>query len=100
MAQGEVILLEVLQLYVCHTFAIAECDLLGGLLYYPGDSDEASLNPALNAAMLLMRYADSGLPSTSSKHSAYIEFAQNQVDYVLGNNPMTGAHFLRLSHPP
>ncbi|THH01873.1 hypothetical protein EW026_g888 [Hermanssonia centrifuga] len=70
----------------------------GGLLYYPGDSDEASLNPALNAAMLLMRYADSGLPSTSSKHSAYIEFAQNQVDYVLGNNPMTVPYIVGM-HP-
>jgi len=29
----------------------------GGLLFFDGDSDPASLNPALNAAMLLNRYA-------------------------------------------
>jgi len=33
------------------------CNDTGGLLWYPGDSDSASLNPALNAAMLLTRYA-------------------------------------------
>ncbi|KDQ64704.1 glycoside hydrolase family 9 protein [Jaapia argillacea MUCL 33604] len=62
----------------------------GGLLYYDGDSDEASLNPALNAAMLLMRYAP--LASTSSKTSAYLSFAKSQVDYVLGNNPMSAPY--------
>jgi len=30
---------------------------LGGLLFFDGDSDPASLNPALNTAMLLYRYA-------------------------------------------
>ncbi|KAG5648678.1 hypothetical protein DXG03_000024 [Asterophora parasitica] len=61
----------------------------GGLLYYNGDSDDASINPALNAAMLLTRYAP--LASTSEKKNSYIQFAQSQVDYVLGNNPMHGA---------
>ena len=60
----------------------------GGLLYYPGDSDDATLNPALNAAMLLQRFAD--VTSSSDKKLAYRGFAQGQVDYVLGNNPMTG----------
>ncbi|OBZ76978.1 Endoglucanase E-4 [Grifola frondosa] len=69
----------------------------GGLLYYPGDSDEASLNPSLNAAMLLTRYASSGLASTQNKMNSYLAFAQSQVDYALGKNPMTvpyvvGAH--------
>lgn len=41
----------------------------GGLLFYPGDSDEASLNPAMNAAMLMFRYAP--LASTSDKMTAY-----------------------------
>jgi endoglucanase len=57
-------------------------------LYYPGDSDEASLNPALNAAMLLKRVADSNVVS-SDKALLYRQFAQSQLDYILGNNPMT-----------
>ncbi|OCH90734.1 Six-hairpin glycosidase [Obba rivulosa] len=69
----------------------------GGLLYYPGDSDEASLNPALNAAMLMVQYASAGLASSQSKAQTYLTFAQAQLDYALGNNPMevpyvVGAH--------
>lgn len=70
----------------------------GGLLYYPGDSDDATLNPALNAAMLLLRYADSGLASSSEKQSAYRQFAQSQIDYFLGNNPMTVPYMVGV-HP-
>ena len=40
-----------------------------GLLYYNGDSDSASLNPALNAAMLLQRFVP--LASTNEKKVAY-----------------------------
>ncbi|KAI0053068.1 glycoside hydrolase family 9 protein [Auriscalpium vulgare] len=61
-----------------------------GLLWYPGDSDDASLNPALNAAMLMTRYAQ--IATTPAKKSAYLSFAQNQVDYVLGNNPMSAPY--------
>ena len=43
--------------------------LTGGLLYYPGDSDNASLNPALNAAMLLNRYVP--LATTQKKKQDY-----------------------------
>lgn len=43
---------------------------VGGLLWYPGDSDEASLNPALNAAMLLARYAP--IASTDDKRTTYL----------------------------
>lgn len=69
----------------------------GGLLVYPGDSDSVSLNPALNAAMLLARYASSIPLSTSNKTSTYLSFARSQFDYVMGKNPMTvpyvvGAH--------
>jgi endoglucanase len=42
---------------------------VGGLLYYPGDSDDASLNPALNAAMLLNRYVP--LASTQTRKQDY-----------------------------
>jgi len=59
----------------------------GGLLYYDGSSDDASLNPALNAAMLMTRYAQ--MASTDSKRAQYLKFAQAQVDYVLGKNPMS-----------
>lgn len=42
----------------------------GGLLWYPGDSDDASLNPALNAAMLLTRYAQ--IATTQDKKRNYL----------------------------
>lgn len=59
----------------------------GGLLYFDGSSDSASLNPALNSAMLLVKYAP--LASKSSKSNDYLAFAKLQLDYVLGNNPMS-----------
>ncbi|TFY80816.1 hypothetical protein EWM64_g3196 [Hericium alpestre] len=62
----------------------------GGLLWYNGDSDEASLNPALNAAMLLTRYAP--IASTSDKGASYLTFAQNQINYALGKNPMSAPY--------
>ena len=43
---------------------------VGGLLWYPGDSDDASLNPALNAAMLLTRYAQ--IATTPDKKKNYL----------------------------
>jgi len=59
----------------------------GGLLFYPGDSTDASLNPALSAAMLFTRYAQ--IASTSDKKRSYLNFAQSQLDYALGKNPMS-----------
>jgi len=61
----------------------------GGLLVYPGDSDTESLNPALNAAMLLTRYASTMPLSSSNRTSTYLSFARSQFDYVMGKNPMT-----------
>ncbi|KAJ7228793.1 glycoside hydrolase family 9 protein [Mycena pura] len=58
-----------------------------GLLYYNGDSDDATLNPALNAALLLTRYAP--MASTPNKKATYAKFAQSQVDFVLGKNSMS-----------
>ncbi|KAJ7179258.1 glycoside hydrolase family 9 protein [Mycena filopes] len=58
-----------------------------GLLYYNGDSDDATLNPALNAAMLLTRYAP--MASTADKKASYAKFAQSQLDYALGKNAMS-----------
>ncbi|TDL29611.1 family 9 glycosyl hydrolase [Rickenella mellea] len=59
----------------------------GGLLFYNGYSDTSSLNPALTAAMMLFMYAPSA--STWEKQQAYIAFANNQLNYALGNNPMS-----------
>jgi endoglucanase len=42
----------------------------GGLIYFEEDSDLASLNPALNAAMLLVKYAP--LASNTSKTNDYM----------------------------
>ena len=69
-------------------------------MWYGGDSDDASLNPALNAAMLLMRYADSNLASTSDKAISYVTFAQKQLNYALGNNPMTSTASFSASTMP
>ncbi len=49
--------------------AHCECLHIGGLLWYDGDSDQASLNPALNAAMIAARYAP--LASSGDKTSSY-----------------------------
>ncbi|KAF8517862.1 9 glycosyl hydrolase [Gautieria morchelliformis] len=62
----------------------------GGLLWYGGDSDSASLNPALNVAMLMARYAP--MASSPDKATAYRNFAQRQVDYALGKNPMSAPY--------
>ncbi|KAG9048465.1 hypothetical protein FS837_012839 [Tulasnella sp. UAMH 9824] len=58
-----------------------------GLLWYDGDSDSASLNPAANAAHLLFMYAP--MATSQSKTSKYQDFAQGQWDYTLGKNPMS-----------
>ncbi|TFK43386.1 9 glycosyl hydrolase [Crucibulum laeve] len=58
-----------------------------GLLFYDGDSDSASLNPALNAAMLLSRFAP--MASSTDKRSSYTTFSKLQLDYALGNNSMS-----------
>lgn len=62
----------------------------GGLLWYPGDSDSDSLNPALNAAMLLTRYAQ--IATTQDRAKRYTDFARSQLDYALGNNPMSAPY--------
>ena len=76
-----------------------------GLLWYDGSSEFNSLIPALNAAMLLIRYAP--LATSSKKTTDYMvlrslirfnlsltyiskAFAKTQLDYTLGNNPMQG----------
>ena len=43
--------------------------IIGGLIYWDGDSDYASLNPAMAAATLLLKYAP--MASTSDKQNSY-----------------------------
>ncbi|WVQ78882.1 hypothetical protein IAT38_000973 [Cryptococcus sp. DSM 104549] len=68
----------------------------GGLLYFNGDSDEASLNPAMAFAMLMFKYAP--LASTSDKTDSYNDFAQGQLSYMLGKNPMNVVYLVG-QHP-
>lgn len=51
-------------------FKLNRISAIGGLLYYEGDSDDASLNPAMNAAMLLTHYAP--YASSPDKRSSYL----------------------------
>ena len=68
----------------------------GGLYWWKGDSDSASLNPALNAAFIADLY--SGFATTSAKTSAYRSLADSQVDYLLGDNNYNGP-FIVGQHP-
>ena len=72
--------------------------MTGGLLYYPGDSDSVSLNPGLNAAMLAVHFATSILPISSTNYSQLVGFALSQLNYVLGDNPMTMPYIVGM-HP-
>lgn len=68
----------------------------GGLAWWEGYSSSSSLNPALGAALACLWYAP--LASSSSKSSAYTEWAAAQTDYALGNNPMNTVYAVGL-HP-
>ncbi|WVF66027.1 hypothetical protein IAT40_000765 [Kwoniella sp. CBS 6097] len=68
----------------------------GGLWYVDGDSDEASLNPAMAIAMLMFKYAP--IASTDDKRESYIKFAHSQLDYLMGKNPMNVVYMVG-SHP-
>ncbi|CAG8486961.1 3281_t:CDS:2 [Acaulospora colombiana] len=68
----------------------------GGLLWYGGDSAPASLNPALNAAYLLLNYAP--YATSSDKAQRYRDFAMSQIDYSLGKNPMRTPYVIGV-HP-
>lgn len=67
----------------------------GGLTWYRDYSDSASLNPALNGAVLALAYAD--LATTSDKSASYIAYAKNQTDYALGDNPLNAVYVVGLS---
>lgn len=58
----------------------------GGLLYYDGDSNDASLNPAMNVVQIMIRYYP--FATSSQKSQQYYNFAHQQINYALGQNPM------------
>ncbi|KAH8917207.1 glycoside hydrolase family 9 protein [Atractiella rhizophila] len=58
----------------------------GGLVWWEGDSQAASLNPALNAAQLCLRMSQ--LSSNDGKKSTYVAFSNRQTNYALGENDM------------
>ncbi|KAJ9476528.1 Endoglucanase [Pseudozyma hubeiensis] len=68
----------------------------GGLYWWSGDSDAASLNPALNAAFIADLY--SNFATTPAKTSAYRSLADSQVDYLLGDNSYNGPYIVG-QHP-
>ncbi|TFK29350.1 9 glycosyl hydrolase [Coprinopsis marcescibilis] len=67
----------------------------GGLVFWSGDSDHASLNPALNAAMLMHRYAP--MATSEEKKKSYLSFSKSQLDYALGKNPMSIAYIVGIN---
>ncbi|CAO1616858.1 unnamed protein product [Jaminaea pallidilutea] len=68
----------------------------GGLFWFEGYSSSASLNPALNAAVLCLKWAP--LASTQDKRTSYLGFARRQIDYALGKNPLNTVYQVGL-HP-
>lgn len=67
-----------------------------GLVYYSPYSDNNTLQPAIALIHLLFRYAP--LASSTSKAATYIAFANTQLDYMLGKNPMNRVYMVGL-HP-
>lgn len=68
----------------------------GGLFWFKGDSDSASLNPSMNAASLAVTYH--GMASSTQKGQGYLNWALSQQDYALGKNPMNAVYSVGL-HP-
>ncbi|KAG1246824.1 hypothetical protein G6F68_014466 [Rhizopus microsporus] len=56
----------------------------GGLLWCNGYSDDNSLVPAQDMALLALMYAQ----LDSSRSESYTKFAKSQIEYLLGNNYM------------
>lgn len=68
----------------------------GGLAFFKGYSSSASLNPALNSAWLSLLYAP--LASSDTKRDAYRSYAQSQIDYTFGKNPLNTVYQVGI-HP-
>ncbi|PWN20026.1 Six-hairpin glycosidase [Microstroma glucosiphilum] len=68
----------------------------GGLAWWKDYSEDSSLNPALNAALLCLWTAN--LTSNDTKSTSYLNWAQSQIDYSLGHNPLNTVYQVGL-HP-
>ena len=64
----------------------------GGLYFYPSLSRWGSNRHAANAGVNLLFFANT-LPKSDSKRQAYIDFAESQMNYILGDNPL-GINFV------
>ncbi|KDN52544.1 glycoside hydrolase family 9 protein [Tilletiaria anomala UBC 951] len=79
-----------------HTYMTPASSNSSGLLWFTGDSEDNSLNPALNAAFLLQFYE--GFCADPNKAAHYRDFADSQLDYTLGKNPMNAVYVVG-QHP-
>ena len=64
----------------------------GGLYFYPSLSRWGSNRHAANAGVNLLFFANT-LPKSDSKRQAYVDFAESQMNYILGDNPL-GINFV------
>ncbi|TXT15499.1 hypothetical protein VHUM_00002 [Vanrija humicola] len=67
-----------------------------GLVYYSPYSDNNTLQPVIALIHLMLRYAP--LASSANKTATYRAFADTQIDYILGKNPMNRPYMVGL-HP-
>jgi hypothetical protein len=69
----------------------------GGVTYTPGGlawlDSWGSLRYAANASLLAFIWADDSLGNLTKK-SAYKNFAENQINYILGDNPRNGSYII------
>lgn len=70
----------------------------GGLTYTPGGlawlSQWGSLRYASTAAFLAFVWADDPTVGTTSKKETYRRFAEQQINYALGDNPRNGSYMV------
>ena len=64
----------------------------GGLYFYPSLSRWGSNRHAANAGVNLLFFANT-LPKSDSKRQVYVDFAESQMNYILGDNPL-GINFV------
>ena len=65
--------------------AVKQAKTPGGLLYWPGSSDENSLPSSMGITWVMAEYAR--LFPSNPKSQTYRDLADSQIDYVFGKNP-------------
>jgi hypothetical protein len=69
----------------------------GGITYTPGGlawlDQWGSLRYAANASLLAFIWSDSSI-GTASKKAGYRQFAEKQINYILGDNPRNGSYII------